>query len=96
VSVVKELIETRKTAKQVTGFKGRSGRTFRAKLALEQGDDGKWRVEFDEEWARQPKGEAPAETDAQASESGESEADGTNGRPAAARRPRRPAKAAKE
>jgi hypothetical protein len=21
-------------------------------LALEQGDDGKWRVEFDEEWAR--------------------------------------------
>jgi DNA topoisomerase-3 len=96
VSVVKELIETRKTAKQVTGFKGRSGRTFRAKLALEQGDDGKWRVEFDEEWARQPKGEAPAETGAEAAESGESEADGTNGRPAAARRPRRPAKAAKE
>ena len=32
--------------------KGRSGRTFSAKLALEQGEDGKWRVEFDEEWAR--------------------------------------------
>jgi DNA topoisomerase-3 len=52
VGVVKELIETRKTAKAVTGFRGRSGRTFSAKLALEQGEDGKWRVEFDEEWAR--------------------------------------------
>jgi DNA topoisomerase-3 len=37
----------------VTGFKGRSGRSFRARLALEQGDDGKWRVEFDEPWARE-------------------------------------------
>jgi DNA topoisomerase-3 len=52
VAVVKELIETRKTAKPVTGFRGRSGRTFSAKLALEQGEDGKWRVEFDEDWAR--------------------------------------------
>jgi DNA topoisomerase-3 len=51
-SVVKELMETRRTAKPVTGFRGRSGRPFSAKLALEQGDDGKWRVEFDEEWAR--------------------------------------------
>src|SRR6266508_4151917 len=51
-AVVKELMETKRTAKPVTGFKGRSGRTFSAKLALEQGDDGKWRVEFDEEWAR--------------------------------------------
>jgi DNA topoisomerase III len=51
-SVVKELMETRKTAKPVTGFKGRSGRTFSAKLALEQDEDGKWRVEFDEDWAR--------------------------------------------
>jgi DNA topoisomerase III len=51
-AVVKELMETRKTAKPVTGFKGRSGRTFSAKLALEQAEDGKWRVEFDEEWAR--------------------------------------------
>jgi DNA topoisomerase III len=50
--VVKELMETRKTAKPVTGFRGRSGRTFSAKLALEQGEDGKWRVEFDEDWAR--------------------------------------------
>jgi DNA topoisomerase-3 len=51
-AVVKELMETKRTAKPITGFKGRSGRSFSAKLALEQGDDGKWRVEFDEEWAR--------------------------------------------
>ncbi len=36
------------------GFKGRSGRTFRAKLKLEQTDEGKWRVDFDEEWAKEP------------------------------------------
>src|SRR5438270_1992897 len=53
VSVVKELMATGKTAKQVTGFRGRSGRTFRAKLKLEQDDEGKWRVEFDEDWARE-------------------------------------------
>ncbi len=53
VSVVKELIATGKTEKPVTGFRGRSGRTFKAKLKLEQGDEGKWRVEFDEEWANQ-------------------------------------------
>ena len=52
VSVVKELMETKKTAKPVSGFRGRSGRSFSAKLALEQGEDGKWRVEFDEDWAR--------------------------------------------
>ena len=40
-----------RTAKPVTGFRGRSGRTFRAKLRLEQSEDGKWRVEFDEDWA---------------------------------------------
>ena len=53
VSVVKELMEKGRTEKQVTGFRGRSGRTFRAKLRLEQNDEGKWRVEFDEEWANQ-------------------------------------------
>ena len=58
-SVVKELMATNKTEKQVTGFKGRSGRTFRAKLKLEQGDDGKWRVEFDEEWAKEPRARPP-------------------------------------
>ena len=45
-----------RTEKQVTGFRGRSGRTFRAKLRIEPRDDepGKWRVEFDEEWAKEP------------------------------------------
>jgi DNA topoisomerase-3 len=53
-AVVRELMDKRKTAHPVAGFRGRSGRTFKAKLRLEQGDDGKWRVEFDEEWASQP------------------------------------------
>jgi DNA topoisomerase III len=61
VSVVKELMATGKTAKPVTGFRGRSGRTFRAKLKLEQNDEGKWRVEFDEDWAREPRPQPPAE-----------------------------------
>jgi DNA topoisomerase-3 len=62
VSVVKELMATGKTEKQVTGFRGRSGRTFRAKLRLEQNDEGKWRVEFDEDWAtQQGPAAAPAE-----------------------------------
>ncbi|HKP89464.1 MAG TPA: DNA topoisomerase 3 [Thermoleophilaceae bacterium] len=63
-SVVKELMATGKTEKQVTGFRGRSGRTFRAKLKLEQNDEGKWRVEFDEDWAREPRPQPPAEEDA--------------------------------
>ena len=49
--------------RQVTGFRGRSGRSFSAKLRLERGEDGKWRVEFDEEWANQPRPEAQAETE---------------------------------
>ncbi|HYP48696.1 MAG TPA: DNA topoisomerase 3, partial [Thermoleophilaceae bacterium] len=75
VSVAKELIESLaasreagedpgvgRTAKPVTGFRGRSGRTFRAKLRLEQSAEGKWRVEFDEDWAKEPpKGEAEEE-----------------------------------
>jgi DNA topoisomerase III len=60
-AVARELIARGRTEKAVTGFKGRSGRTFRARLALEQGEDGKWRVEFDEPWAREgakaPEGE---------------------------------------
>jgi DNA topoisomerase-3 len=47
-----------RTAKQVTGFRGRSGRTFRAKLKITPADEGKWRVDFDEEWATN--GPAPA------------------------------------
>ncbi|MGI8750291.1 MAG: DNA topoisomerase, partial [Thermoleophilaceae bacterium] len=55
-----------RTEKQVTGFRGRSGRTFRAKLRIEpRGEDapGKWKVEFDEEWADRPRAE-PAEVQA--------------------------------
>ncbi|HEX8155960.1 MAG TPA: DNA topoisomerase 3 [Solirubrobacteraceae bacterium] len=51
-AVAKELIVTGRTEKAVSGFKGRSGRSFRAKLALQQSEEGKWRVEFDEPWAR--------------------------------------------
>jgi DNA topoisomerase III len=75
-SVAKELIATGRTARPVTGFRSRAGKSFRARLALEQSEDGKWRVEFDEPWAREgakpPEGEdaggeaeTPA-TDAQA------------------------------
>jgi len=53
IAVAKELIARGKTAKPVTGFKGRSGKSFRARLALQQAEDGKWRVEFDEPWARE-------------------------------------------
>jgi DNA topoisomerase III len=53
VSVARELIKTGRTEKAVTGFKGRSGKSFRARLALQQTEDGKWRVEFDEPWAKE-------------------------------------------
>ena len=55
-----------------------AGRSFRARLALEQTPEGKWRVEFDEPWAREgakpPEAEGEAETpatDAAASASAE-------------------------
>ncbi len=51
--VARELIATGRTERPVTGFKGRSGKSFRARLALVQNEDGKWRVEFDEPWARE-------------------------------------------
>jgi DNA topoisomerase-3 len=53
IATARELIKTGRTEKQVTGFKGRSGKGFRAKLALMQNEDGKWRVEFDEAWAKE-------------------------------------------
>ena len=63
-AVARELIAKGRTEKAVTGFKGRSGRSFRAKLALMQTEEGRWRVEFDEPWAREgakpPEGEDPA------------------------------------
>jgi DNA topoisomerase-3 len=87
VSVAKELIESLRasreagedpgvgrTAKPVTGFRSRSGRTFRAKLKLEQVEEGKWRVDFDEEWAKEPpKGEAEEERAEAEAEPGERE-----------------------
>ncbi|MET0614081.1 MAG: DNA topoisomerase 3 [Thermoleophilaceae bacterium] len=85
VSVAKELIESLRqskergedppvgrTEKPITGFRSRAGRTFRAKLRLEQTDEGKWRVEFDEDWAKEPPAgeseEERAEADAQKSD----------------------------
>jgi DNA topoisomerase-3 len=53
VSIAKELIKTGYTARPVTGFRGRSGRSFRAHLNLAQTEDGKWRVEFNEAWAKE-------------------------------------------
>ncbi|MEA2211475.1 MAG: topoisomerase [Solirubrobacteraceae bacterium] len=58
--VARELIKTGRTEKAVTGFKGRSGKSFRARLALQQNEEGKWRVEFDEPWARDGAGTAGA------------------------------------
>jgi DNA topoisomerase III len=76
VSVVKELMATGKTAKPVTGFRGRSGRTFRAKLKLEQNEEGKWRVEFDEDWAREPREQPPAEEGSGAEDAAAASSDG--------------------
>jgi DNA topoisomerase III len=53
VAIAKELIKTGYTARPVTGFRGRSGRSFRAHLNLAQTEDGKWRVEFNEAWAKE-------------------------------------------
>jgi DNA topoisomerase-3 len=64
VAVAKELIKTGYTAKAVSGFRGRSGRSFRAHLALHQTDEGRWRLEFNEQWARE--GEKPPDADAEA------------------------------
>jgi DNA topoisomerase-3 len=70
VSVARELIKTGRTEKPVTGFKGRSGKGFRARLALQQSEEGKWRVEFDEPWAKEgakaPEAEEPTQEPAAA------------------------------
>jgi DNA topoisomerase III len=73
-AVARELIAKGFTARPVTGFKGRSGRSFRAKLALEQSEEeGRWRVEFDEPWAKE--GAKPPETAEAADESVQAGAD---------------------
>jgi DNA topoisomerase-3 len=75
LAVARELIAKGRTEKPVTGFKGRSGRSFRARLALMQTEDGKWRVEFDEPWAREgakpPEGEEQPQADEAAAASAE-------------------------
>jgi DNA topoisomerase-3 len=71
VSVARELIKTGRTEKPVSGFKGRSGKSFRARLALQQTEDGKWRVEFDEPWARE--GAKPPEAEEAEAAAGDSE-----------------------
>jgi len=63
LAIARELIRTGYTAQAVTGFRGRSGRSFRAHLALSQTEEGKWRVEFDELWARE--GAKPPEVEAE-------------------------------
>ncbi len=79
VAVARELIRTGRTERPVTGFKGRSGKSFRARLALMQTDEGKWRVEFDEPWAREgakpPEAEEAAESTEAAAESTEAAAE---------------------
>ena len=44
VAVARELIKTGRTEKPVTGFKSRAGKSFRARLALMQTEEGKWRT----------------------------------------------------
>lgn len=63
VPIARELIKTGYTEKPVTGFRGRSGRSFRAHLAMSQTEEGKWRVEFDEEWAKEGAKAPEAEAD---------------------------------
>ena len=74
IAVARELIATGRTEKPVTGFKGRSGKSFRARLALQQNEDGKWRVEFDEPWAKEGAKPPEAEPEDVAATSDESAA----------------------
>ena len=76
VTVARELIKTGYTERPVTGFRGRSGRSFRARLALAQNEEGKWRVEFDEDWAREGAKAPAAEGEADAAELAAKSADG--------------------
>jgi DNA topoisomerase-3 len=74
LAVARELIRHGYTEQAVTGFRGRSGRSFRAHLALQQTDEGKWRVEFDELWAKE--GAKPPEAEAEADAGAETETAG--------------------
>jgi DNA topoisomerase-3 len=68
IPIARELIKTGYTSRAVTGFKGRSGRSFRAHLAMQQTEEGKWRVEFNEEWAKE--GAKPPDAEAESEEAG--------------------------
>lgn len=109
VAVAKELIESLRksreagedpgvgrTEKPVTGFRSRAGRTFRAKLRLESIGEGKWRVEFDEEWAKEPpKGQSEeerAEAEAQAKAAANGDAASEQPQPAEAEQQAAPAR----
>ncbi len=60
-AIARELIKTGRTERPVTGFKIRAGKSFRSRLALMQTEEGRWRVEFDEPWAKE--GAKPPEAD---------------------------------
>lgn len=77
-AVARELIKTGYTQRPVTGFRGRSGRSFRAHLALQQAEDGKWRVEFNENWAKEG-AKPPDHETAAVAEDGAAQADQANG-----------------
>jgi DNA topoisomerase III len=85
IAIARELIKRGYTEQAVTGFRGRSGRSFRAHLALQQTDEGKWRVEFDEVWAREGAKPPDAEADGAAADGAAAEgaADAVNARSAA-------------
>jgi DNA topoisomerase-3 len=72
-AAARELIQKGFTSAPVTGFKGRSGRSFRARLALQQGEEeeARWRVEFDEPWAKE--GAKPPEAESETAEEGADE-----------------------
>ena len=70
--VARELIKTGRTERPVTGFKSRAGKSFRSRLALMQTEEGRWRVEFDEPWAKE--GAKPPEADENAAGEGAAEA----------------------
>src|SRR4051794_40629049 len=83
-AIAKELVATGRTARPVTGFKGRSGRSFRARLALVQNEEGRMRVEFDEPWAKEGLKAPEAEDEAAAAAAGDAGAAAESGAPAAA------------
>jgi DNA topoisomerase-3 len=75
MQIARELIKTGRTERPVTGFKSRAGKSFRSRLALMQTEEGRWRVEFDEPWAREGAKPPEAEdTPGQAAEPGAEQA----------------------